>query len=340
MAGDELRATVVERDADGGVVLAFNRHDDEFAAALRHAGALALPPYIARPAGPLPEDSDDYQTIFAHHDGAVAAPTAGLHFTPALLEATGAAWRAAGHRHAACRRRHLPAGAYRRHHATPHACRTRRDHAASRSRDQCARVQRVVAVGTTSLRLLESAACEDGMRPAVQRRHHAVHSAGLPIPRGRSAADQLPSAALDAVHAGLRLCRHASGCARRTRMRSRRGIGSTPTAMRACWSRPIHPLPQGEGGIDVMAFAHRIAATDGARAPACCTTAHGDVADTCLHAGRHRRHGEGDDAGRGARHRRRHRAGQHLSPDAAAWRGTHRQARRVCIASWTGPDRS
>ncbi len=61
-----LRATVVERAADGGVVLSFNRHDAAFAAALRRAGALALPPYIARPTGPLPEDSDDYQTIFAH----------------------------------------------------------------------------------------------------------------------------------------------------------------------------------------------------------------------------------------------------------------------------------
>src|SRR5690242_4769967 len=83
---DELRATVTER-ADGGVVLAFNQHDVEFAAALQRAGALALPPYIARPVGPLPEDSRDYQTIFAAHDGAVAAPTAGLHFTPALLQA-------------------------------------------------------------------------------------------------------------------------------------------------------------------------------------------------------------------------------------------------------------
>ena len=85
--GGELRATVVERDADGGVVLAFDRRDAEFAEALRRAGALALPPYIARPAGPLPEDRDDYQTVFAARDGAVAAPTAGLHFTPALLAA-------------------------------------------------------------------------------------------------------------------------------------------------------------------------------------------------------------------------------------------------------------
>ncbi len=93
--GDELRfdastdllATVMQRETDGGVVLAFNRHDVEFAVALRHAGALALPPYIALPAGPLPEEEADYQTIFAMHDGAGAAPTAGLHFTPALLDA-------------------------------------------------------------------------------------------------------------------------------------------------------------------------------------------------------------------------------------------------------------
>ncbi len=70
-----------------------------------------------------------------------------------------------------------------------------------------ARSRRVVAVGTTSLRLLESAASEDGCVCAVPRRHHTVHPAGLPVPRGRSAADQLPPAALDAVHAGLCLCR-------------------------------------------------------------------------------------------------------------------------------------
>jgi len=72
-AGDELRfdgsttlrATVMQRAADGGVTLAFNLHDAAFAEALRSAGALALPPYIARPVGLLPEDSDDYQTIFA-----------------------------------------------------------------------------------------------------------------------------------------------------------------------------------------------------------------------------------------------------------------------------------
>ena len=144
-AGDELRfdgggelcATVVERDADGGVVLTFNQRDAEFAEALRRAGMLALPPYVARPAGPLPEDEADYQTIFAAHDGAVAAPTAGLHFTPALLEALERRGVQRVDRHAACRRRHLPPGAHRRHRAAPHARRAWRDHAAGRRRDQC-----------------------------------------------------------------------------------------------------------------------------------------------------------------------------------------------------------
>ena len=78
---------VLTRDSDGGITLSFNRHDAEFSAALQRAGRLALPPYIEREAGPTPEDSNDYQTIFATHEGAVAAPTAGLHFTPDLIAA-------------------------------------------------------------------------------------------------------------------------------------------------------------------------------------------------------------------------------------------------------------
>uniref|UniRef100_UPI0025E683BF S-adenosylmethionine:tRNA ribosyltransferase-isomerase n=1 Tax=uncultured Thiodictyon sp. TaxID=1846217 RepID=UPI0025E683BF len=72
-----LNAILHRRDPDGGVVLGFDRTGDEFAAALHTAGALALPPYIARPAGPEPADEQDYQTVCAARAGAVAAPTAG-----------------------------------------------------------------------------------------------------------------------------------------------------------------------------------------------------------------------------------------------------------------------
>ena len=76
------------------------------------AGALALPPYIARPRRPTADDAADYQTVFAARPGAVAAPTAGLHFTPACCSA-GRGRDRARDRHAACRPRHLPAGARR-----------------------------------------------------------------------------------------------------------------------------------------------------------------------------------------------------------------------------------
>ncbi len=175
-AGDVLRfegsaglcATVVEREADGGVVLAFNRHDAAFAEALRHAGALALPPYIARPSGPLPEDSEDYQTIFAARDGAVAAPTAGLHFTPALL----AALQQRGVRHVTVTL-HVGAGTFlpvRCDDIAQHRMHSERGEitpqAAAAINAARAAGGRVVAVGTTSLRLLETAASEDGsIRP-------------------------------------------------------------------------------------------------------------------------------------------------------------------------------
>ena len=166
-AGDELRfdgsevlrATVVECEADGGVVLAFDH-----AEALPHAAALALPPYIERAAGPLPEDGEDYQTIFAARDGAVAAPTAGLHFTPALLEAL----ERRGVRRVTVTL-HVGAGTFlpvrtdavARHHM--HAERGEITPAAAAA---ISAAQRVVAVGTTSLRLLETAADENGhIRP-------------------------------------------------------------------------------------------------------------------------------------------------------------------------------
>jgi S-adenosylmethionine:tRNA ribosyltransferase-isomerase len=162
--GGELEATVTGLDDDGGVTLRFNQADEAFAAALRRAGALALPPYIHRPTGPEPADATDYQTVFAMHDGAAAAPTAGLHFTPTLLAALDA--------HGVCRvtlTLHVGAGTFlpvRSDDVTRHTMHAERgivSAATARAINNAREAGgRVIAVGTTSLRLLETAAAEDG----------------------------------------------------------------------------------------------------------------------------------------------------------------------------------
>lgn len=156
-----LRAIVRARSADGSVRLRFNLDGPDFAAALHEAGALALPPYIDRPHGPEPEDARDYQTMFARHEGAVAAPTAGLHFTPALLGAL----EAAGIRLVTVTL-HVGAGTFlpvREDDISRHRMHKERGaitpDAAAVIND---RSGRVVAIGTTSLRLLESAVDESG----------------------------------------------------------------------------------------------------------------------------------------------------------------------------------
>lgn len=82
----EVEAVVEERRGDGRYALRFAPQVD-VAAHLERCGELPLPPYIKRPDGPTAVDQSRYQTVFARARGAVAAPTAGLHFTPALLEA-------------------------------------------------------------------------------------------------------------------------------------------------------------------------------------------------------------------------------------------------------------
>jgi len=80
-------ADVAEKHPEGDVTLRFDLEGRAFHEALARYGAMPLPPYIKRPRGGDPRDRADYQTIFARAEGAVAAPTAGLHFTPALLTA-------------------------------------------------------------------------------------------------------------------------------------------------------------------------------------------------------------------------------------------------------------
>jgi len=169
-AGDELGiadgfvANVVAVHEGGTATLRFNVEGEDFLAALRRSGALALPPYIARPDGLTAADADDYQTMFAAHDGAVAAPTAGLHFTPGLIEDLGAA--GIGMTKVTL---HVGAGTFlpvRTEDLGEHKMHAERgvvsEAAAAAVNAARAAGGRIVPVGTTALRLIESAADEEG----------------------------------------------------------------------------------------------------------------------------------------------------------------------------------
>ena len=165
-----LCAVVLSRDEDGGACLRFDRTGQDFMAALAEAGALALPPYIDRPDGPSDQDRSDYQTVFAAHDGAVAAPTAGLHFTPDLLDRL--ADRGIGRTTVTL---HVGAGTFlpvRTETVSEHRIHAERgcitEAAASRINATRQAGGRVVAVGTTSLRLLEWSTGGPGQRPATR----------------------------------------------------------------------------------------------------------------------------------------------------------------------------
>ncbi len=162
----DFQARVVSLEGDGAVGLRFNLKGKAFDDALRRAGALALPPYIERPAGPTAEDARDYQTVFAEHAGAVAAPTAGLHFTEALLARIDAA---------AVQREtltlHVGAGTFlpmRGESVAEHRIHAERgvltEDVAARLNAARAGGGRIVAVGTTSLRLLEAASVSGEIR--------------------------------------------------------------------------------------------------------------------------------------------------------------------------------
>ena len=83
---DQLDAQVSQKDEGGEVTLSFSFHGPVLDQAIAERGAMPLPPYIASKRPTDEQDKADYQTVFAEPEGSVAAPTAGLHFTPALLE--------------------------------------------------------------------------------------------------------------------------------------------------------------------------------------------------------------------------------------------------------------
>jgi len=156
-----LSAEVAEKRDGGEVILRFDRGEAELMAALHAAGEMPLPPYIASKRATDDQDRDDYQTIFADREGAVAAPTAGLHLTPPLIhqiEAAGAEIvRVTLHVGAGT---FLPVKADDTNDHRMHAEIGEISEAAANAIN--ARRGRLISVGTTSLRLLESAASDDG----------------------------------------------------------------------------------------------------------------------------------------------------------------------------------
>ncbi|TPW36211.1 tRNA preQ1(34) S-adenosylmethionine ribosyltransferase-isomerase QueA [Oecophyllibacter saccharovorans] len=161
---DCVTAEVVANEGAGAAELRFSVEGAPFDAFLERCGVLALPPYIARPQGPTAQDERDYRTIFSRYRGAVAAPTAGLHFTPDLLEAL--AQRGIAQRTVTL---HVGAGTFLpvRSSLAEHRMHAEWGHIdeATAQAINTTRAQggRIVAVGTTSLRLLESAADENGL---------------------------------------------------------------------------------------------------------------------------------------------------------------------------------
>lgn len=168
--GDELvfgggvTAIAEARHADGSFTLAFEG-DEPVEVLLDRAGTMPLPPYIAGKRPTDEQDRSDYQTMFAAEDGAVAAPTAALHFTPELI---GSLDKAGIARETLTL--HVGAGTF-----LPVKAEDTDDHTmhsewgriepevAERLNRAKSAGNRVIAVGTTSLRLLESAAGEDGV---------------------------------------------------------------------------------------------------------------------------------------------------------------------------------
>lgn len=160
----QLDATVEAKAEGGEVTLAFSFHGPVLDQAIAERGDVPLPPYIASRRAPDDEDRTDYQTLFAHEEGSVAAPTAGLHFTPDLV--AGLKARGIGLHTVTL---HVGAGTFLPVKTddisdhTMHAEYGMVGETTASALNAAGRAGgRIVAVGSTSLRLLESAADEDG----------------------------------------------------------------------------------------------------------------------------------------------------------------------------------
>lgn len=159
-------SALVEAKGEGGeVTFRFNRSGPDLVLALEKHGHLPLPPYMGREDDA--QDRTDYQTVYARHDGAVAAPTAGLHFTDRLL----AALDARGVKRVTVTL-HVGAGTFlpvKVDDTDDHKMHSESGEISAQAAETIAQARaaggRVVCVGTTSLRLIESAALDDGTIP-------------------------------------------------------------------------------------------------------------------------------------------------------------------------------
>lgn len=165
--GHDIRAKVLDMREHGEISLGFEKAGGDLDAAIALEGDMPLPPYIAGKRKPDAQDKADYQTVYAAHEGAVASPTAGLHFTPELLDTLAA--------QGITRETvtlHVGAGTFLPVTATDTKDHKMHSEWARIDADTAARLNavheaghRVLAVGTTSVRTLESASDDAGIHP-------------------------------------------------------------------------------------------------------------------------------------------------------------------------------
>jgi S-adenosylmethionine:tRNA ribosyltransferase-isomerase len=173
-----LTATVMAKQDSGEIALRFDCAESEMMAALHRVGSMPLPPYIRKLRPVAPEDDADYQTIFAAREGAVAAPTAGLHFTPELLAALEerGVWQVRV-------TLHVGAGTFlpvKADDIAEHRMHSEWGEISAATADSFNRARaegrRIIAVGTTALRLLESALDAEGkLQPFARETDIFIH---------------------------------------------------------------------------------------------------------------------------------------------------------------------
>jgi S-adenosylmethionine:tRNA ribosyltransferase-isomerase len=161
--GEHVAASVVDKSEDGSALLHFHG-EEPVELLLERAGRMPLPPYIASRRDVDERDREDYQTMFAREEGAVAAPTAALHFTPRLLEALDR--RGIGRETLTL---HVGAGTFlpvKSERIEEHKMHAEWGRIDAETAERLNKVRqsgrRLISVGTTSLRLLESAADDGG----------------------------------------------------------------------------------------------------------------------------------------------------------------------------------